>query len=63
MAVGEQAVKHGPCVMWANMLLCARSKVTDLFLLLRKFFHLLHDIVGGVTLSFVEVSGRVTLAR
>ena len=37
MAVGEQAVEHGPCVIWASMLLCARSKVADLFLLLRIF--------------------------
>ena len=44
IAVGEQAVEHGPCVIWAGMLLCARSKVTDLFLLLRTFF----DGVCGV---------------
>ena len=29
VAVGEQAAEHGPCVIWASMLLCARSKVTD----------------------------------
>ena len=38
MAVGGQAVEHGPCVIWASMLLCVRSKVTDLFLLFCVFF-------------------------
>ena len=35
--VVKQAVERGPCVIWASMLLCARSKVSDLFLLLRSF--------------------------
>ena len=37
MAVGEQAVEHGPSVIWASMLLCARSKVTDLFLVVVEY--------------------------
>ena len=39
VAVVEQAVEHGPCVIWAGMLLCARSKVTDLLLLLRTLLY------------------------
>ena len=34
----QEASEHRACATWVNMLLCARSKVTDLFLWLRFFF-------------------------
>ena len=37
VAAGGQASEHRARAMWVNMLLCARWKVTDLFLLLRNF--------------------------
>ena len=63
VAVVEQAVEHGPCVIWASMLLCARSKVSDLFLLLRNLVSPYRSIRSVPPSSFPWISPSCSAHR